>query len=251
MPAHFTYKDALEQDPHLSRMIVAIHTAGTRQSSPIESPGHQLSPSRRVPPLANQSLSHRPCPPANKSLTSQSRRPPPPTNEFLNHQPPPRHNQPLSRQLSESRTESPNHRLPTPLSLPRTEVQLAEDRSPTSPPANQPYSTPSDDGFSDSEIDHIINLFEDLSTDAGVPPPQGISVALVFTLADINYLVPSTPPTDLAKIYRVSSGMQSGMYDTWYVARICQHIDAYIYSKGGRRPPVARRSRGARTKIVG
>jgi len=172
MPAHFTYKDALEQDPHLSRMIAAIHTAGTHQN--LVEP-----PSPHVSPPANQSPSCQPFLRDNESSTSQSRTSPP-TNEVLNQQAFSRHNRPLSR------TESPSRQLPTPLTPPQAETEPAEARSSTSPSASRRHrSTPSGDGLSDGEIDHLIDLFGDLSTNTRLPPPPGISVTLVFTLADI------------------------------------------------------------------
>jgi hypothetical protein len=155
MPTHLTYKDALSQDPQMSRLLMAIQTAGTST----ELPGHRGSdlktlPDHQVPHSPARSSHHTHpitlSPSIQAGIQLRHPLPPPPTG------------------------------LPTcaPPTVPVPRPSSIQHISPKTPPVDRkPYASPSDDEFSDGEIDHLINLFEDLSTDRPSPPSQGTYVA--------------------------------------------------------------------------
>jgi hypothetical protein len=154
MPTHLTYEDALSQDPQMSRLLMAIQTAGSSTESPShQGPALETSPGSQLP-HSHTGSAHRTRPiTVTPSIQVGHPLPPPPTG-LPNGAP-------------------PIVPVPRPSEIPHTEY-----RSPGTPPVNpKSYASSSDDGFSDGEIDHLINLFEDLTTDPPSPPPQGIRVA--------------------------------------------------------------------------
>jgi hypothetical protein len=157
MPTHLTYEDALSQDPQMSRLIMAIQTAGT----PTKSPSHREPTAKMLSACQLHRSDTRSAHCAHC------------VHPIL-----------LSPSIQEGKLTN-SHPLPQPTVFldrapPKEPVPQLLTITPTryrSPPAKpKAYPLPSDDGFSNGEIDHLINLFEDLSTDTPSLPPQGICV---------------------------------------------------------------------------
>jgi hypothetical protein len=169
MSAHLTYEDALQHDPQLSRLLVAIQAAGTRESSSTEFPSRRRSPSRQaLPPFRNELPDSRVPLPRTSAPSCPAPTPPSRARPQLTELPNRQHPLPL--------IELSNRRVPAALPpAPQTSTLLTESSSSLSPPVKpRPHSIPSNEGHSENEIDHLIDLFEDLSAGAGTPPSQGI-----------------------------------------------------------------------------
>jgi hypothetical protein len=149
----------------MSRLLMAIQTAGT----PAESPSHR-GPTPKT--SSGCQLHHSDTRSAHRAYRA--------------------HPTPPSPSIQEEIQFMGSHPLPQPTVLlnsapPKAPVPLlsriapTEDRSLETPPVNpKTYTPPSDDGFSDGDIDHLINLFQDLSADMPSHPPQGIHVTCLF-----------------------------------------------------------------------
>ena len=155
MPTHLTYKDALSQDPQMSRLLMAMQTAGTSAELPSHRGSNlKTSPGCQVP----------------HSHTGSSHR-----------------THPITLSPSIQAGIQPSHLLPSPPTglptrapptVPVPQLSSVQHISPKMPPVDHKlYASPSNDEFSHDEIDHLINLFEDLSTNRPSPPSQGIYVA--------------------------------------------------------------------------